>query len=404
MRAKMLGDRAARLGLQFVVGCIVMASVEAISLSGAGQHAESTWLDALNSTVVRQYTCEPVVILGLDRASSLGRGDCGAQRACIAEAVRRVAEGRPAVIIVDVVLSRDEEDEGSGTHRLVHALRESGHCVLATSLTRATTGEAIGVEWPDELLKVEAKGLGFSDLPFDDDHVIRRARLLEYVNGVPHRSLADEGVRLARTREVETHGRSALGRVVLLLVQRWIPVADEARCVLINWAARASVVQRFSLGDLIGGRVSGTVFGGAVVLIGETSSSKGLLRTRGRWFGQLHNVPHLEIEAQIATMLLTSSLLRRVRFLEPLVSLLLYAMAYLLFSRFGIWRAFGGLALISIGLSALSAACYLYLSVYWNVVAGWIAVFLAAAVLTIVRGWGGRRSAGVLGKDEGRRT
>lgn len=139
-------------------------------LSGPGQLARVNGLIQDTSSWLHQRPASPdIVIVAIDDGSVDTIGRWPWRRALHAAVLERIAQGKPRAIGMDVVFSEEDQDYPGDDLLLQQAMQRSGKVVLP--VTRSGQGQATP---PIQSFARVAAALGHTQLPVDDDGVVRR--------------------------------------------------------------------------------------------------------------------------------------------------------------------------------------------------------------------------------------
>ncbi|MEG0052612.1 MAG: CHASE2 domain-containing protein [Comamonas sp.] len=139
-------------------------------LSGPGQLDRINGLIQDTSSWLHQRPASSdIVIVAIDDNSVDTIGRWPWRRALHAALLERIAQGKPRAIGLDVVFSEEDQDYPGDDLLLQQALQHSGKVVLP--VTRSGQGQAMP---PLQSFSRAAAALGHTQLPVDDDGVVRR--------------------------------------------------------------------------------------------------------------------------------------------------------------------------------------------------------------------------------------
>jgi signal transduction histidine kinase len=224
----------------------------------------------------RRYQPEPwktqSVILAIDEATLRQYGEMGNIRTPLAEALHRVALGKPSAVAVDVILASARDPKADET--LAAALRATPNLVLATELT--------GPAWeePLEIFRKSAAAVGHVHANPDEDWVTRSISLDRRSNPhgavIPrqHYAIALEAYRLSRGVElVETPEDILAGSAVIPAPRPRI--GRQGRMLRIRYVPPSMPpIPRVSMKDLLADATQQVKFAGKVVFVGVTAQSE----------------------------------------------------------------------------------------------------------------------------------
>ncbi|MEG1736468.1 MAG: CHASE2 domain-containing protein, partial [Comamonas sp.] len=139
-------------------------------LSGPGQLDRINGLIQDTSSWLHQRPASPdIVIVAIDDDSVDTIGRWPWRRALHAALLERIALGKPRAIGLDVVFSEEDQDYPGDDLLLQQAIQQSSKVVLP--VTRSGQGQAMP---PLQSFSRTAAALGHTQLPVDDDGVVRR--------------------------------------------------------------------------------------------------------------------------------------------------------------------------------------------------------------------------------------
>ena len=116
--------------------------------------------------------CDRVVIVDFDEQSVLALNAFPVPRPLLSEVVSKIGAGNPAVIGLDIILDR-ARDSAADQH-LAETMAQAGNVILVSE--RGFGGLTRNEPLPE--FESAAAGVGFGDLPQDDDGTVRRMHLL----------------------------------------------------------------------------------------------------------------------------------------------------------------------------------------------------------------------------------
>jgi CHASE2 domain-containing sensor protein len=139
----------------------------------------------------------PIVIVAIDEDSVQSLGDLTGQnvrswpRANWAELTSKLVQGRPRLIVLDVVFDTPGWDAG-GDEALAAAMKQAGNVVLAANWDqREVEDRTLRILSPPvETLAQAAAGVGVANFPLDADGAVRRLTLLYPYGGKSYPALA----------------------------------------------------------------------------------------------------------------------------------------------------------------------------------------------------------------------
>ncbi|MFO1025364.1 MAG: adenylate/guanylate cyclase domain-containing protein [Acetobacteraceae bacterium] len=302
------------------VGLLVFAAALAIwapDIGGIRAQLRESMLDRLLPWASpAEPTRRSVTIVDIDRAALARLGPWPWPRTTLANVVAAIADGRPASIGIDILLTGPDRFSADGDARLAQAMEPSA-VVLGFVLDSAGGGDAVPVTpvlarvqsnlpgiWraasvigPAAVLSDAAAGFGALVAAADPDGPIRRVPLLVVAGGAVRASLAVETVLRAHrgsTLLIEAGNRLHVGNSA-------VPLGSDAQLRLIppleHWAARTIPVT--ALLDRAGSRAA---LAGQIVLLGSSAPELGGLRvTAGA-----PATPSVRLHAEAAAAILSS--------------------------------------------------------------------------------------------------
>jgi len=261
----------------------------------------------------------------------------------LAQVVRAISAAQPKLIFLDVLLYESTTAEEDG--KLVAALGEARNVVLAHHYVEQLTGLR-EPQYPLEIFRRHASGVGHVLAPMDPDGVYRRVRIARSFNG--ELQLSVDAVIWARL-----HGQTDAAVIVSLRRERCLPgsalrysvgypSAREANLdALIDYTAPPRLgFDSIPAHDLVEGRVPATLLRGRVVLIGSYLAQLGD-KIVTPFFQRAPNVPPAKMAGVEVRAHALSSLLRQ-RFVRPTSDLakhgLMLALALLTSLVMSRWR------------------------------------------------------------------
>ena len=144
-------------------------------LSGPGQLTRFNGAIQDASSWLHQRPASPdIVIVAIDDHSIEAIGRWPWRRALHAAAIERISEGQPRAIGMDIVFSEEDLDYPGDDMLLQRALQKNGRTVLPVSRSAQ-----IQVQPPLPSLRNAAAALGHTQMPVDEDGVVRRFNAME---------------------------------------------------------------------------------------------------------------------------------------------------------------------------------------------------------------------------------
>ena len=294
-----------------------------------------------------------VVIVDFDEQSVLALKAFPIPRPLLAEVVSRIGAGSPAVIGLDIILDRPR-DSAADQH-LAETMAQAGNVILVSE--RGFGSLSRNEPLPE--FESAAAGVGFGDLPQDDDGTVRRMYLLLREPGY-ERLAFPVAVASYATEQSLRPGRSGF----LRFGTADIPLATEhPYSALIDFhnSLPAAVVP---VSRLLASGFDANIFRGKIVVIGQSSEmGKDLFSTPAFRFRASHPGRSLlsgaEIHAAAIASLLDGRFPRRTAVpLRWTLNFLLAAMLILLVMRVRWWL--GVAAFLAATAGVLAAAGWLF--------------------------------------------
>ena len=230
--------KVVRRGEPLLPGLFVSGLVVSLSYLGLMQPLENIARDVLMLWRGEQAWSDELVLIAIDNRTLEELGQISQLRPHYAELLDFLVESGNHVVAFDVLMSEETEDDTV----LAAAISNHGGVVLAETVN--AKGETLKA---NRLLFTNAKASGHIDDNSDDsDGVTRRHRL--YINN--SRSLAAATAQLHRLTPL-------------------LPIGNE---MLLNWPASVEALPRWSLIDVLDGKVSSESFENKVVVLGAIAS------------------------------------------------------------------------------------------------------------------------------------
>ncbi len=307
------------------------------------------------------------VLLGIDEETlRQTRGGVTAIRGILAKGAGRLAEAKPAAVVVDIILADKHDDEADAA--LAAALAKLPNLVLSTDITRQ------GWEDPIPVLRATAAAIGHvHPIPDPYDNVVRKISLERIAGGQRRFALALEAYRLASGGAItESPSTLEVGPVSIHAPREtWRPL-------WIRYRPPDSPVPHVGFAELARDPAAAAKLAGKVVFIGVTAQSATQDRHMTPYsFGQ--TMAGVEINANAYETLAGGRFIQPVRPSVELAScFVLAAAAGAIFALTSGWAAWLLAGLVLIFVHAAPA-------IAWS--QGWIlpyAPLLSAAWLSIV--------------------
>lgn len=220
-----------------------------------------------------------VTLLAIDDASLTryqAPGTLRIHRRHFARLVRRLSRHDPAAIVFDVVFDRSEIDGPAADLALVEAVRDSGRVVLACQFLPDEDDPEGRLILPLPRLHEHA-GVGFADIGFDPDRILRKVTLLARHGGTLHRHLGlAAACRFLGAEELRTEARSlelCKGSTTL----RRIPLDSATGSSWLHFSTPDRTWSKITLEDLLEENLPDAVcrelIQGKIVLVGADSEA-----------------------------------------------------------------------------------------------------------------------------------
>ncbi len=290
-------------------------------------------------------SAEGIVLVAIDDATARRYGPLPLERRLLAEGLERLAEAKPRVVALDVLLAEPEDPEAEA--RIAKALGMVPGVVAAA----IENDPAARPRWIDPLPELAAAArVGHAHADPDPDGVVRSVLLAKAAEGRRRWALALEAAALALDagRPVETTDEIRLGSI------RIPAPAAEHRLLRIDYAGPEGVFRRVSFASLLDGSADPAWFRGKAVIVGATAQGAG-----DRHFTPVSagiGMSGIEIHANILRTILDEAFLRP---LPPAWELGLYLVVAA--ACVAAVMRFRGLALagaLAGALVAIPASCY----------------------------------------------
>lgn len=340
--------------------------------NGFIQQLSTQWNDLLlrlngtqSSSAVRQ-----IVLVAIDDHTAARYGPLPLNRATLAEGLEALAQGRPRVLVLDLLIS--EPDDRLADERLNRALRKFPRVVLGAAL------ESDAGQRPDWILPLpllaSGHSIGHVHAAPDSDGAVRAVLLLKEGTGHRFWALGLEAARLAISadRPLETGDSVVLGPIRIPAAER------DARAVLIHYAGPEGTLPRVSFSAFLEGTADASIVRDKVVILGATAQGSG-----DRLFTPLSSgigMSGIEIHANVVRTILDEAFLRPVGLFGELAgSLLILSLSLLAVVRLRGPRLF--LTLLTFGFLILAAAFGSLRVGYVFPIGSFLAVFLLTSAV-----------------------
>ena len=286
-------------------GLLESLDLRAYDLLVAEQHREPPSTDVLNvdfdDDFVRRHTAFPI------------------PRLLLADFIAKIAQGKPSVIGVDVILdvARAPEDDA----HLAKVIDDAGNVVLISEYGFATYQQSD----PLEPFRKAAAGVAFGDLPIDEDGAVRRMFLRVTTAKYKGVSLPVALADLASEQHLRPGGEG-----FLLFGQHKLPLATsgpDSAWIHFHPSAPTTVI---SAGILLATDFDASMFANKVVIVGQSGEmGKDLFTTpasrAGIDIGGRHILSGAEIHGAAVASLLNGNALSTLHILPRVFAGLLLA-------------------------------------------------------------------------------
>ena len=308
-----------------VAGLILAAAITSIDPGRVVNSMREGIFDEILSSSPRTDVSDSVVIVDIDRDALSAIGPWPWQRDRMADLINRIADAKPSVVAIDILLAPLEDPTAEpADKRLSQALRRiptalglvldpMPNAKLAISTPVATAGEVevpdllvtSGVVLPAAELIEHAKGLGVISLPALEGQTVRSVVLLAGGANTLFAGLAAETLRLAEGGG--TIIATTTPTQVLRIGARSVPLPSDG-LMRLHFTTKAHRQARvLGAKDLLLGKADLSRLAGKIVLVGASAPEAGGLRlTAADPF-----MPSVEIEADAIEQMLDQHFLRR---------------------------------------------------------------------------------------------
>ncbi|MFQ5407269.1 MAG: CHASE2 domain-containing protein [Anaerolineales bacterium] len=313
----------------FFIAAIALATIPTLALTRVFEAPELRTIDIAFQLRGPRPAPDEIVIVAIDDESFQQTGlQWPWPRSYLAEIIRGISAGDPAVIVVDVFFFEPGSDEG-GDAQLAAAIAEAGNVLLANQMLfveqRAgnTVFQLEQLETPIPELTAAAHQLGLANFSFDADGVVRRGvfSLTRRVTPAPlfHWAVIAAAEYLgAPLPESYAADHATLGA-------RDVPLSSGT--IEINYVGGPGTYQRVPAYQIPNGDREPSIFKGKIVLLGATSVS--LHDVYPTPFSTTVHMPGVEIMANaIQTLIDGDFIVRWSRVAAAGIALLLALVAY----------------------------------------------------------------------------
>lgn len=248
---------------------VVLAVLPFLIWNGFIQQVSAEWNDLI--VRMRGVQASPaigqVVLAAIDDHTAARYGPLPLNRAKLAEGLEVLAEARPGVVVLDLLIS--EPGDPAQDARLARALHLFPRAVLGAAL------ESDAGEHPRWILPLPGLALGRSvshvHAAPDADGDVRSVLLLKEADGLRFWALGMEAARLATgaDRPLESADSVSFGRVRIPATE------NDNRPMMINYAGPEGTFPRVSFGALLARTADLSQFRGKIVIVGATAQGSG---------------------------------------------------------------------------------------------------------------------------------
>lgn len=288
----------------------------------------------LRSLVKYQTPPKDIIIVSVDEKSIKDIGRWPWRRDVMAELIRKISEGSPRVIGIDIMFSERENKKTDG--KLAGAFKNAGNVVLATAFITTEGVKKIvskeipdflwdsafmevkspkGIQWKKWALKPESvnppieefskvTSLGHVYTHPDMDAVLRWEFMYVNYGDDCYPSFPLQVARIALG--IEMKDMVLYGGSGIKLGSRFIPTDLSGR-VLINYRGKEGSFHYISASDVIKGNISAELFNNKIILVGTSA-----LATYDQKVTPLSaNMPGVEKNANVVKSILLNSFLKK---------------------------------------------------------------------------------------------
>lgn len=325
---------AKRLTVLVAIGLLVGSLLVAISSVNLGPFKGESWFDSLELKaydwmtghfgypIVKEghHGCQSIAMISIDQESIEQIGPWPWDRSLHARLVDILAADGAKVIALDILFSSPAS--AAGDDALALSIENAGNVVLASAFSgwSKESYEALKIYMPLALFADAAAGVGFTNIPADQDGVNRRVRLTQSIGGEHYSSFSLDAVVTGGVLGTE---EQALDR---------IPASGEEE-LLVNFSKdfyRNAPI--YSFNEVISGHYTRGVFKGMTVFVGLTGGAK-IDAFPTPISGKETPTPGVEIHARAAATMESGAFVRPCswwlgRFIVVLVALLVILLFY----------------------------------------------------------------------------
>lgn len=246
-----------------VLGALVALMLALLVHSGFFDTAELQGYDLLVFAGGAATANENIVIVDFDNASVEAIGKYPIPRKTMARVLARIAEGKPAVVGLDKLLSDTSDKESDDA--MMAALDAAGIVVVP----KVFGTDQVPADQPVDLFRRKDRPAGFVNLIEDSDGFVRR--MFVYVKTAAVSGLSFP-VEIASQYLGQPLTREAAGVYRLGNLEIYLDGTGRGTALLGGWNRRPAKLV-VSAGQLLSGEFDVSVFRGKIVLVGESSTA-----------------------------------------------------------------------------------------------------------------------------------
>ncbi len=253
-------------------GLLALAFLIFLAWSGIAQHGNAAAADMLLRLEPPHLRPAPqdVVLLAIDDETVERYGPLPINRAVLADALTRVANAAPSVLVVDMLLS--ERTTPAADASLADAFQRFPCVILATALEAPAQGRPSQWLKPLPEFASHAIALGHVHIEPDPDGVARTLLLAKSDGEQRYWALGFEAFRAwlgVQGPPIESANALRVG------THRVPAVNGNGRLLWIHYAGPEGTFHRVSMARVLEGQVPISVFAGKVVMLGVTAQGAG---------------------------------------------------------------------------------------------------------------------------------
>ncbi|BAO45160.1 CHASE2 domain-containing protein [Thiolapillus brandeum] len=301
---KELFDKLGGKPVTYVLGAVLLAVL--VDWSGITWRMEQMVVDT-ELRLVRAPVAGDIAIVAIDEKSLREYGPWPWSRQLYARLLDHLQDAGAGTVAFDILFADPRRDDAEGDQAFAEAIERHGRVVLAMSSDRDISSGTVSEILPRPLFARPAAAIGHTDLPIDQDGILRGVYLQAGSGAARWPQLALAALLLDTNRKIAHLPGHESVRGGYQGQGRWI----RNHRILFPFSSESNPVLAFSFADVVEGKVRKSLLAGKTIFVGVTA--QGLQRLflipgGGNWL-----MSGVEIQANVLSALEQDALLTELR-------------------------------------------------------------------------------------------